>query len=213
MDAVVMNEPTVHVIDDDAAIRHSLSVLLKTAGFGGRFFATAEAFLASLKDKRPICALVDVCLPGMSGLELQQQLADRAIESVLVVMTGQANVPIAVEAMRLGALHFIEKPLDPEVLLETVNEALARQSELAEQRAKRDEVQTCLQRLTPREREVFALLVEGHLNKVIAGRLGISTRTAEHHRSHIMTKLSARSLSDLVRMSLADPDTPAPAHR
>jgi two-component system response regulator FixJ len=214
MGAVVMkHEPTVYVVDDDPAIRDALSVLLRTAGFGGRFFATAEAFLTSLKDKRPICALVDVCLPGMSGLELQQQLADRGIDAVLIVMTGQANVPIAVQAMRAGALHFIEKPFDPEILLEAVNEALGRQSELTAQRAKRDEAETCLQRLTPREREVFALLAEGHLNKVIAGRLGISTRTAEHHRSHIMAKLRARSLSDLVRMSLGDSESPAPARR
>nr|WP_177227999.1 response regulator [Hyphomicrobium facile] len=206
----MQHEPTVHVIDDDPAIRDSLSVLLRTAGFDGRLFSSAEAFLGSLKDKRPICALVDVCLPGMSGLELQQHLAQREIDAVLVVMTGQANVPIAVQAMRLGALHFIEKPLDPEVLLETLNEALARQRKLAEQRARRDEAQTCLQKLTSREREVFSLLVEGHLNKEIAGRLGISTRTAEHHRSHIMTKLSARSLSRLVRMSLVNLDSRAP---
>jgi len=147
MDTVVMkHEPTVYVIDDDPAIRDSLSVLLRTAGFGGRFFAAAEAFLTSLKDKRPICALVDVCLPGMSGLELQQQLADRGLDAALVVMTGQANVPIAVQAMRAGALHFIEKPFDPEVLLEAVNEALSRQSELTEQRAKREETEPVFKR-------------------------------------------------------------------
>lgn len=200
-------EPTVHVIDDDQSIRDSLSVLLRTAGFRGRFFASAEAFLSSQKDKRPVCALLDVCLPGMSGLELQRQLSIRGIEAALVVMTGQGDVPLAVEAMRAGALHFIEKPLDPAVLLEAINEGLNRQNELVEQFARRQEAKIRLQRLTPREREVLTLLVEGHLNKVIAGRLGISLRTAEHHRANIMAKLKARSLSQVVRMSLGDPDS------
>jgi two-component system response regulator FixJ len=207
MDSTMKCEPTVHVIDDDQSIRDSLSVLLRTAGFCGRFFASAEAFLSSLKDRRPVCALLDVCLPGMSGLELQRQLSIRGIEAALVVMTGQGDVPLAVEAMRAGALHFIEKPLDPAVLLEAINEALNHQNELVEQFARRQEAKIRLQRLTPREREVLALLVEGHLNKVIAGRLGISLRTAEHHRANIMAKLKARSLSQVVRMSLGDPDS------
>ena len=194
-------EPTVYVIDDDPAIRDSLSILLRTAGVSGQLFATAEAFLSSLKDERPICALVDVCLPGLSGLELQQQLARRAIEAVIVMMTGQADVPIAVQAMRGGALHFIEKPLDPELLLETLEEALTRQSELIQQRIKHVEAASCLEQLTPRERQVLALLVEGQPNKAVAARLRISTRTAEHHRSHIMAKMKAQTLAHLVRMS------------
>jgi FixJ family two-component response regulator len=202
------HEPTVFVIDDDAAIRDALSVLLKTSGLHCQSFATAETFLAALTDTRPVCALVDVCLPGMNGLELQRQLSCRGIEATLMVMTGQGTVPIAVEAMRAGALHFIEKPLDPETLLEVINDAFIRHSALAEQCSMREQTRLRLEALTPREREVLDLLVEGHLNKVIAGRLGISTRTAEHHRAHIMAKMGARTLSHLIRMSLGVP-TPA----
>jgi two-component system response regulator FixJ len=198
----MQNDAIVHIVDDDAAIRDALAVLLETRGLRWCSFPTAEAFLASLKDTTPICALVDVCLPGMNGLELQQQLGCRKIECALVVMTGQGNVGMAVEAMRAGAVHFIEKPLDPETLLEVVDEALARRDEIAEQSARREQTQARFERLTPREREVLVLLVEGHLNKVIAGRLGISTRTAEHHRAHIMAKMEAPTLSHLIRRTL-----------
>jgi len=195
------HDATVYVVDDDAAIRDSLSVLLETCGLHWRTFASAEDFLAELTDTTPVCAVVDVCLPGMSGLELQQQLARKQIQSALVVMTGQGNVPMAVDAMRAGAVHFIEKPIDPQTLLEVLDEALDRREEIAEQRADREEALARLERLTPREREVLTLLVEGHLNKVIAGRLGISTRTAEHHRAHIMAKMQAPTLSHLVRLT------------
>src|SRR4029079_4618114 len=124
------------------------------------------------------CAVVDVCLPGLSGLELQQQLASKEIPSALVVMTGRGNVPMAVDAMRAGAVHFIEKPIDPKILLEVLDEALTCRDAIAEQSARRRQTQERLEKLTPREREVLALLVDGYMNKVIAGRLGISTRTA-----------------------------------
>ncbi len=195
------HDATVYVVDDDAAIRDSLSVLLETCGLHWRTFASAEDFLAELTDTTPVCAVVDVCLPGMSGLELQQQLARKQIQSALVVMTGQGSVPMAVDAMRAGAVHFIEKPIDPKTLLEVLDEALDRREHIAEQRADREEALARLERLTPREREVLTLLVEGHLNKVIAGRLGISTRTAEHHRAHIMAKMQAPTLSHLVRLT------------
>ncbi len=195
------HDATVYVVDDDAAIRDSLSVLLATCGLHWQTFASAEDFLAELTDTTPVCAVVDVCLPGMSGLELQQQLARKQIQSALVVMTGQGNVPMAVDAMRAGAVHFIEKPIDPKTLLEVLDEALDRREHIAEQRADREEALERLERLTPREREVLTLLVEGHLNKVIAGRLGISTRTAEHHRAHIMAKMQAPTLSHLVRLT------------
>ncbi len=120
----------VYVIDDDGAVRESLSCLLKTAGMQRRVFATGEEFLTELKGEEPICALVDVFLPGMDGLTLQQRLADRGIEAGLIFMTGQADVPMAVEAMRAGALHFIEKPFDPENILEAVSDAMIRLNEL-----------------------------------------------------------------------------------
>lgn len=195
------HDATVYVVDDDAAIRDSLSVLLGTCGLHWRTFASAEDFLAELTDTTPVCAVVDVCLPGMSGLELQQQLVRENIQSALVVMTGQGSVPMAVDAMRAGAVHFIEKPIDPKTLLEVLDEALDRREAIAEQRHDRDQTLARLERLTPREHEVLTLLVEGHLNKVIAGRLGISTRTAEHHRAHIMAKMQAPTLSHLVRLT------------
>jgi FixJ family two-component response regulator len=195
------HDATIYVIDDDASIRDALSVLLETCRLRWRTFASAEDFLRELKDATPVCAVVDVCLPGMSGLELQQQLARKNIHSALVVMTGQGSVPMAVDAMRAGAAHFIEKPIDPKMFLEVLDEALTRRSEIAEQWAERNQALARLDRLTLREREVLALLVQGHLNKVIAGRLGISTRTAEHHRAHIMEKMQSPTLPHLVRLT------------
>ena len=199
---------TVCVVDDDPAMRESLAILLNTADIDARVFGTAEAFLAALKDKEPVCALVDVFLPGMNGLSLQQRLADRGIEAALIFMTGQADVPMAVQAMRAGALHFIEKPFDAENLLDVINDAIGHKTELKQQHAKRDEAQLALSTLTPREREVLSLLVEGHQNKVIAAHLGISIRTTEHHRSHIMTKMKARTLLHLVGLSAGITDLP-----
>ena len=201
-------ERSVYVIDDDPAMRESLAILLEMAGLDARVFETAEALLAALKDNEPICALVDVFLPGMNGLSLQQRLADRGIEAALIFMTGQADVPMAVDAMRGGALHFIEKPFDPEDLLEAINDAVSHQKELKQQHAKRNEAERALNTLTPREREVLALLVEGHQNKVVAARLGISTRTAEHHRASVMAKMEARTLPQLVRMSAGISELP-----
>ena len=189
----------VDIIDDDAGMRDAVCVLLQARGVVVRSHASAEDFLRSLTPARSVCAVVDVCLPGMSGLDLQRELLARKIDAALVVMTGQASVPMAVEAMRHGAVHFIEKPLDPAALLAVLEEALARRAALAERAAQRREMQDSFDRLTPREREVLALLMEGHMNKVIAGRLGISTRTAEHHRAHIMEKLEAPTLSHLIR--------------
>lgn len=196
------------IIDDDYAVRKSLSALLKAAGMDACTFATGEEFLTALNGEEPICVLVDVFLPGIDGLTLQQRLADRGIAAGLIFMTGQANVPMAVEAMRAGALHFIEKPFDPENILAAVSDAMIQLNELSKQHARREEVEASLRRLTRREREVLALLVEGHPNKVVGARLGISTRTAEHHRSHIMSKMQARTLSHLIRMSAGMVDLP-----
>lgn len=199
---------TMYVVDDDPRIRESLAILLKTADVDARVFGTAEAFLTALKDTEPICALVDVFLPGMNGLALQQRLVDRGIEAALIFITGQADVPMAIQAMRAGALHFIEKPFDAENLLDVISDAVGHKTELKRRRAKRDESQLVLSTLTPREREVLLLLGEGHQNKVIAARLGISIRTAEHHRSHIMTKMKARTLLHLVGMSVGITNLP-----
>lgn len=189
----------VDIVDDDAAIRDAVSILLRARGLSARAHASAEDFLTSLDSATPICAIVDVCLPGMSGLELQREVLRRRPEASLILMTGHANVPMAVQAMRAGAVHFIEKPLDPATLLSVLDEALTQSEASARRAAWQSQMRDRLERLTPRERQVLALLVEGHMNKVIAGRLGISTRTAEHHRAHIMAKLEAPTLSHLIR--------------
>lgn len=201
----MQHDVIVDVVDDDAAIRDAVAVLLRAQGLLARTHASAEEFLISLKGARPICAVVDVCLPGMNGLELQREMLRRRLDAALIVMTGQASVPMAVQAMRDGAVHFIEKPLDPATLLSVLDEALARREALAERAAQHARIRDRLDRLTPRERQVLALLVEGHMNKVIAGRLGISTRTAEHHRAHIMAKLEAPTLSHLIRCTQGFP--------
>jgi two-component system response regulator FixJ len=195
------HDTIIHVVDDDPAVCDAVSLLLQTRGLRVRTFRTAEGLLTALTDATPICAVVDVCLPGMSGVELQQQLAVKKIQSTLVIMTGQGSVPMAVEAMRAGAIDFIEKPIEPKVLLSVLDIALDRHTEISGRCAERSRVLARFEKLTPREREVLALLVDGHLNKVVAGRLGISTRTAEHHRAHIMKKMEAPTLSHLVRLT------------
>jgi FixJ family two-component response regulator len=198
----MLDEPTVYVIDDDAQMRDALQLLLTTAGLSVRAFESAEAFFASIADNQPLCIVLDVRLPGMSGLKLLEELGKSRLRSVVVVITGHGDVPMAVSAMKAGAFHFIEKPFDPQMLLESVDEALHHVKALEEERGAVAEVEACLRTLTPREEEVMALLVEGLPTKLIATRLEISTRTAEHHRAVVMKKMKARTLSHLLRMAL-----------
>lgn len=193
--------PPVYVIDDDARVREALTLLLAKSGIPSQPFEAAETFLAALPDDRPVCGLVDVCLPEMSGLQLLKELKRRNNESALIMISGHGNVPMAVEAMRGGAVHFIEKPFDPEVLLELVEETRRRFVERGDDRIKASVAQELYAGLTAREREVMALLIEGLPNKLVAARLRISTRTAEHHRAAIMRKMNARTLSHLFRMA------------
>lgn len=192
----------VYVVDDDPEIRSSLELLLSTAGLEVRTFGSAEAFLAAIDPKDPSCVLLDVRLPGMSGLELLGRLTGEGCNTVVVIVTGHGDIPMAVAAMRAGALHFIEKPLAPAAFLQIVEEARNRAAQLGERWLDFEALTARFGSLTPRESEVLALLVDGHPTKVIAARLGISTRTAEHHRSAIMQKTGARTVSHLVRMSL-----------
>jgi two-component system response regulator FixJ len=190
---------TVYVVDDDPGIRKSLAIFLQTAGIEVHAFERAETFLTALKGTEPICAVVDVFLPDMNGLSLQRRLADRGVESALVFMTGRADVPMAVQAMRAGALHFIEKPFDAKNFLDIINDAINCKTELKQRRIKCNETKAALSSLTPREQEVLSFLVEGLQNKAVAARLGVSPRTIEHHRSHIMTKMKAQTFIDLAR--------------
>jgi two-component system response regulator FixJ len=191
-----------YIVDDDATIRDSLALLLSTADVSARAFPTAEDFLANVDLGEPACLLLDLRLPGMHGLELLKRLSASASNISVIVITGHGDVPMAVAAMRSGAFHFIEKPFDPEALLGIVDEALQRLDKMADVHAQIQQSRDRHGQLTPREQEVLELLVDGLPTKLIAHELGISTRTAEHHRSAVMKKMGARTLSHLVRMTL-----------
>lgn len=193
----------VYVIDDEADVCEALKVLLHTAGFEARTYASAEEFLSEVRLSRPVCLLVDVRLPGMSGLELVRQLQKGPIRPVVVMITGHGDVPLAVKAMRAGALDFLEKPFEPAELLQSLEEALLRVSQMAAEEATSAAIEASYRSLTPREQEVMALLAEGMPTKLLATRLGISTRTAEHHRAAVLKKMGARTVSHLARMSIS----------
>ena len=193
--------PPVYVIDDDPRFRESLTLLLATAGIPSQPFKCAETFLAALPERKPVCGLIDVTLPAMCGLQLLRELKRRDHESALIMISDDSNIPIAVEAMRSGADHFIEKPFDPDMLLGLVEETRRQFVERCHHRAKARAVRDHYKTLTAREREVMALITEGLPNKLVAARLTISTRTAEHHRAAIMRKMNARTLSHLFHMA------------
>jgi FixJ family two-component response regulator len=203
MDPETMSaELEVVVVDDDAKLRDSLDVLLSTAKIKTSGFASAEDFLKREAARAPSCVLLDVRLPGMSGIELLTQLNDMGSKHVVVMITGHGDIPMAVSAMRAGAFHFAEKPFDPAALLNIVGEALARLQKLVDTIDHARDNAERYAGLSARERQVLDLLVEGRPSKLIAYDLGISTRTAEHHRSAVMKKMAANSLSHLVRMAL-----------
>jgi len=193
-------EGIVHVVDDDVAVRKSLSFLLASDGLAVRLYETATAFLAA--DARTGCVVTDVRMPEMDGIELLRQLSKRAMSLPVIVMTGHADVPLAVEAMKEGAVDFLEKPFDDDLFLASVRSALARHNERAEDSLRHSEARSRIAALSEREGQVLEGLVAGKANKVIAYDLGISPRTVEIHRANLMTKMGARSLSELVRMSL-----------
>ena len=191
---------TVFVIDDDEAVRTSLRLLLKSVGLPVETFASAQEFLDQFDGDRPGCLVLDIRMPGMSGLDLQQKL--NAVHSItpIVFITGHGDVPMAVEAMQAGAVDFIQKPFRDQDLIDGIHRALdtdrANRAELRE----RDEIRRRMGQLTPREREVLDLVTQGKANKVIAGDLNVSQRTVEIHRARVMEKMGASSLAHLVRM-------------
>ena len=196
------DSPVVHVIDDDDALRDSLSFLLSSADIPVVTYPSATEFLQVLPDISTGCVVTDIRMPGMSGLELLRHLKESGSPLQVVVITGHGDVPLAVEAMRLGAADFIEKPFDDEVFIASVRTAIARQKQADQSHALKTEVQKRLDTLSDRERQVLDGLVAGHPNKRIAFDLGISPRTVEIYRANMMTKMHAGSLSDLVRMAL-----------
>ena len=193
----------VHIIDDEVRVRDALALLLSTAQIESRSYASAEEYLASVQWDEPACVVLDNQLPDLSGIDLLKRIAAAAGDIAVIMITGYADVPTAVAAMRAGAYHFVEKPIDPEALLLTVQEALARRDKILNSKSEAQEIRSRWALLTQREREVFDLLIEGLPTKLIAERLGITPRTAEHHRATVMHKMQARTISHLVRMGLS----------
>lgn len=196
------NEPIVHVVDDDPAIRDSLAFLLDTADLVSRTYESAAELLAQADNLAPGCIVTDVRMPEMNGLEMVRRLSEMGVRHPVIVMTGHADVPLAIEAVRAGVKDFIEKPFDDEALLSSIRSALAEQTGAAVRDGPDAEVVERLASLSARERQVLEGLVAGRANKVIAYDLEISPRTVEVYRANVMTKMQARSLSELVRMTI-----------
>lgn len=201
----MLSKEIIHIVDDDEAIRKSLSLLMKSVGLTYDTYASAQEFLNKYDPSSGSgCLVLDIRMPGISGLELQEMLPEKRIHIPVIIMTGHGDVPMAVRALKAGAWDFIEKPFKNQVLLDRIYEALTKAEKDRKTHDKQIEAQSRLTLLTPRERETLALLVEGKLNKQVAAELSISVRTVEAHRAKIMEKLQARSLSDLVRLSLVE---------
>lgn len=197
-----MAEPIL-IVDDDADVRDSLRALLESAGFDVRDFDSAKAVLADGDLARGACLIADIRMPDMDGLALQEELVNRKVGLPVIIVTGHGDVPLAVRAMRAGAVDFIEKPFDDELLLQSIKQALAVGRESRGQASLAQTAAARIGLLTERERQVLECLVAGKANKVIAYELDISPRTVEIHRAHVMEKMQARSLSDVVRLALA----------
>jgi two-component system, LuxR family, response regulator FixJ len=196
------DQAIVHVIDDDEAVRQSLAFLLAAAGIEVQTYESATAFLDVATTVKTGCVITDVRMPEVSGIDLLRRLEEFKLGVPVIVITGHGDVPLAVEAMKIGAVDFIEKPFDDEVLLTSVRSALNRLDRDHKRQAERREVEARLAALSSRERDVLEGLVAGQANKQIAYELGISPRTIEIYRANLMTKMQAASLSDLVRMAL-----------
>jgi len=198
----VQPNSVVHVIDDDEAVRESLAFLLNTARLKVRTYDSAEAFLSSLPHIDPGCIVTDVRMPETSGIDLLRRLKELKLGMPVIVITGHGDVQLAVEAMKIGATDFIEKPFDDELLLAAVKSALSGWEKVTQQETQRTKLLDSLKTLSARERDVLEGLVAGKPNKIIAFDLGISPRTVEIYRANVMTKMNAGSLSELVRMAL-----------
>jgi len=203
----ISTQATVFVVDDDQAMRNSLKWLISSVDMRVECFGSADEFLRAHQPGRAGCLLLDVRMPGMSGLELQEVLAERGITVPVIIITGHGDVPMAVRAMKSGAVDFIEKPFNDELLLESIRRALSQDERQRHLQLERAEVAERLVQLTPREREVMDMVTDGKSNKEIASDLGVSAKTVEAHRARVMEKMQAGSLAELVRMALlcADP--------
>lgn len=194
------SDPIVYVIDDDDSARHSLEFLLDVAGIRVRSYASADAFLTSSPPLAGACVVTDVRMPGTNGVELAEELKRRGATAPVIVITGHADVPLAIQAMKAGVADFIEKPFDDEVMLGAIRSALAQHASDEQVQAERQQVTERIASLSPREHEVMDGLVAGQANKAIAFDLDISARTVEVYRANVMMKMQAKTLSELVRM-------------
>ncbi len=194
------DDATVYVVDDEEAIRHSLEMLIGAVGLKVRVFSSAASFLETFDPSLRGCIVADLSMPGMNGLEMQERLNALDCRMPIIFLSGHGDVPAAVRALQKGAVDFLEKPFNPKILLERIEQAVNADSELSAAAEKSAEINDRIAQLTAREREIMILVADGKSSKVIALDLGISERTVELHRSRMMKKMSARSVADLVRM-------------
>jgi two-component system, LuxR family, response regulator FixJ len=198
----MLSNPLVHVIDDDAAARDSVHFLLRSHKINAQIYDSAKAFLSILPTVKGGCIITDVRMPDISGVDLLRRLSELGVKMPIIVITGHGDLQLAVEAMKLGAVDFLEKPFEEQVLISSVKSALGRWQEGAHKEAERAEMQERLATLSGRERDVLQGLVAGKPNKIVAHELDISSRTVEVYRANVMTKMMAASLSDLLRMAI-----------
>ena len=195
------DEATVYVVDNDPAVRDGLRISIRSVGLNVETYASAQEFLDAFNPEQPGCLVLDVRMPGMSGLELQEFLHDRNINVPIIMISGHGDIPMAVETMKKGAIDFIEKPFRDQVLLERIQKAVIKDQKNRQQQKEQEKIITCLKNLTTRERQVMERVVSGKPNKVIAMDLGIKQKTVEFHRARVMQKMKAESIAELVKMA------------
>jgi len=202
------SKPTVFIVDDDASVRKALRLLIKSVGLNVETYSSGREFLAAYHPSMPGCLVLDLRMPNMSGLELQDELRKRSIDIPLVFISGHGDVAVATQALKAGAMDFVEKPFSDQLLLESVQQAILNDQQKRKRRARHEAVAARMRILTPRERQIALLVVAGKASKQIAAELLISQKTVEIHRSHIMKKLGAKCVADVVRIALGGMSLP-----